>query len=159
MVGHPSGISPPLTKAQQTILDKTYYENRNYFGRDKIWHIVQKKGISRRQVAEWLGHQEVSQLYRVTRKAKTINPTVLKEPFKTVAIDLMDMGTIAVRGYTWILTAVDMFTKKLWAEPMKNKEGKTVATAMRKVIHRMAQLPHAIRSDNGSERIQTGPQR
>ncbi len=141
----------PLTDDQKDILTDLYYDQKNYFGRDRLYELVKDDGISRRQVMSWLKDQEVAQLFKATRKSKDIQSTVLKAPLIQVAIDLMDMGTLAHDGYHWILTAVDCFSKKAWAEPLKNKEGKTVADAMGKIINEMPQPPQSLRSDRGSE--------
>ncbi len=118
--------APPLDNKQKAILHKVYYDDKNFFGRDKIYGLVQDTGISRRQVQDWLSEQEAYQLYRVTRKAKTIQPTVLKQPRTQVSIDLIDMSTKAYDGHSWILTAIDMFSKKRWAVALKDKEATTV---------------------------------
>jgi len=62
----------------------------------------------------------------------------------------MDLQTQEVRGYKYILTVVDLFSKMTWALPLKNKEGETVAKAFDKLL---ATLPKVstVRSDRGSE--------
>lgn len=147
--------APPVNPNQRRVLEDLYYTQNNYFGRDKLWRLpeVQQAQISRRQVADWLSHQEVHQLYRVTRKAKVIRPTVLKEPMKQVAVDLIDYARYAYQGYNWIFTAIDMFSKKAWAVPMKGKAARTVAKALEQVLQQMNDTPSSLRSDNGSEFI------
>ena len=39
-------MAPPLSKEQLEILNKEFYENLNYFGRDKLFNIL-RKGIGR----------------------------------------------------------------------------------------------------------------
>ena len=51
-------MSPPLTINHLKILNKEFYENLNFFGRDKLFNILRTKygdeSPSRRQVAEFL---------------------------------------------------------------------------------------------------------
>src|SRR5665647_1376102 len=146
---------PPINSVQQKVLEKIYYTDKNYFGRDRLWRLpeVQVAKISRRQVFDWLTHQELWQLYRTTRKSKTIRPTVLKQPLKQIGIDLIDMSRYASNGYSWILTAIDLFSKKAWAVALKNKTGKSVAEGMKQIVREIDDTPDSIRSDNGSEFI------
>ncbi len=147
--------APPITQAQEKELKSLYYDKLNYFGRDKLFQLLRAKGsdISRRQVMDWLNDQEISQLYRQTRKTKSIKSTVLKAPYVQVGVDLMDLQTDAADGYQYILSAIDLFSKRGWAVPLKNKEAKTVVVGMRKILSEMKEKPQSIRSDNGSEFI------
>jgi transposase InsO family protein len=149
------GIPPPITSVQKKVLEKIYYTDKNYFGRDRLWRLpeVQQAKISRRQVFDWLTHQELWQLYKVPRKSKTIRPTVLKQPLKQIGIDLIDMTRYASKGYTWILTAIDLFSKKAWAVALKDKTGQSVAEGMKHIVREIDDTPDSIRSDNGSEFI------
>ena len=142
-----------LTKKDAEALHKLYYSEKNYFGRDKLYQIARAKGlsVSRRGVMHWLKGQELNQVYVPTKKNREIQPTVLKEPFLQVGVDLMDMQNFADGDYKYILTATDLFSKKLYAQPLKNKKGPTVAKAMAKVLDSSGSKIRAIRSDRGSE--------
>ena len=65
-------MSPPLTKEQLEILNKEFYENLNFFGRDKLFNILRNKygdeAPSRRQVADFLKNQEINQLYSPSKE-------------------------------------------------------------------------------------------
>ena len=60
-------MTPPLNKIQLKILNTEFYENKNLFGRDKLFTLLKQKyeneAPSRRQIAEWLKLQEINQLY------------------------------------------------------------------------------------------------
>jgi len=147
-------MAPPLSKEMERKLHSLYYKEGFMFGRDKLFSLVKDLDldISRRQISDWLGKQEVNQLYAPTRRAKIIQPTVLKRPYAQIGIDLADMQNDAFE-YKYILTAIDLFSKYAWAEALKNKEAKTVAKAMEKILRRMDEKPSSIRSDQGSEFI------
>ncbi|DAC81777.1 TPA_asm: integrase [Monosiga MELD virus 2] len=148
-------MAPPLSKKQNELLHKIYFDEKFFFGRDKITKYLQEKypdsDISRRQVMDWLKQQEVHQLYQETKTTKNIKPTVLKKPYAQIAIDLIDYQTHAYNGYKYILVAYDLFSKKVWAEPLKDKEGETVSIGMSKILKDMQKKPSTIRHDVGSE--------
>jgi hypothetical protein len=60
-------MTPPLSTNQLKILNKEFYENHNYFGRDRLFNLLRDKygeeiSPSRRQIAEFLKNQEINQL-------------------------------------------------------------------------------------------------
>ena len=143
-----------LTKKDAKALHRLYYTGKNYFGRDKLYQIARETGlsVSRRGVMHWLKGQELNQVYVPTKKVREVQPTILKEPFLQVGIDLMDMQNFAENGYRYILTGIDLFSKRLYAEALKNKRGPTVARAMEKILETSPKI-RSVRSDRGSEFI------
>ena len=86
-------MTPPLSKYQLDILNTEFYTNINFFGRDKLYTIIRQKypdkAISRRQIVEWLSHQEINQLYHQSKgKAKNIKSS-MTTPNTILAIDLL----------------------------------------------------------------------
>jgi transposase InsO family protein len=148
----------PLDPTQEKLLHHIYYDKRFFFGRDKIWRLpeVQEAGVSRRQVGDWLALQQTAQMFKPTRASRDVQPTIATKPYGQIGVDLVDMTTMAENGYKWLLTGVDLFTKKAFAVPMKDKTEKSVTDAMRKMIKQFAKMPSVIRSDNGSEFICEG---
>ena len=152
-VGHPP--RSPITKDQEKELSEMYYNDNNFFGRDKLYQLARSKDIdvSRRQLYDWLEKQNVHQLYKQTKKTKTIRSTILKQPLSQIGIDLIDMQHYEYDKYNYILTCIDLFSKKAFALPLKNKDEETVYKAMYKLIKNDLSGVHSIRSDNGSEFI------
>ena len=65
-------MAPPITKNHLQQLNKEFYENLNFFGRDKLYYLIrdkygEDKSPSRRQVADWLKQQEINQIYNLPR--------------------------------------------------------------------------------------------
>ena len=88
-------MAPPLSSEQLSILNKEFYENLNFFGRDKLFNLLRDKygdkAMSRRQIADWLKQQEVNQIYTPSKgKAKTIKSS-MTTPNKILAMDLIDL--------------------------------------------------------------------
>ena len=64
-------MAPPLSSEHLSILNKEFYTNLNFFGRDKLFNLLRDKygdkAMSRRQIAEWLKQQEINQLYHPSK--------------------------------------------------------------------------------------------
>jgi hypothetical protein len=65
----------------------------------------------------------------------------------------MDFSKLAAynSNYKWVLSVVDLFTKKAWAAALKNKSAPEVWAALSKLLDEMPESPHIIQSDNGNE--------
>ena len=145
-----------MSKEQTKLLHDLYYKKGMLFGRDKLYKYIQTNHddmkISRRQVAEWLSKQEIQQLYKKHEEAKDIKSTVLKQPHIVLGIDLVDMQNIEQKGIKYLLNGVDLFSRKLYSIPLKNKEAESVKKGFMLLLKKVKNIK-AIRSDNGSEFI------
>ena len=64
------------------------------------------------------------------------------------AADLVEMGTLAKfnKGYKYLLTVIDIFSKYGWIVPLKNKTGKSVAKAFA-TIFQQGRVPTRLWTD------------
>ena len=147
-------MTPPLSTKQLKALDKLVIEEKNFVGRDALWRLISEKKtdlkISRRQIMNYIKGSETHQLYKAKRKTKHIQPTILKSPNLQIWIDLINMTSFADGEYKWIFSAIDMFSRKSYVEPMKNKNVKDVINALTKILEKIGDTPHSLRSDNDS---------
>ena len=148
-------MTPPLSKYQLDILNTEFYKNHMMFGRDKLFNFLRQKypdkAISRRQIAEWLATQEVNQLYHPSKgKPKNIKSSITT-PNTILAIDLVNMEKFQVNGFKYLLNGIDMGSRFVYSQAMKNKTDTEVLKAFKK-IYTQSKV-RAIRSDNGSEFI------
>lgn len=147
----------PLTKKQAALLHELYFVSRDTFGigRDRFFKYLQdnhaEMGIQRRQVANWLKENEINQLFRKREPVKDLQRTVVSAPHKLIEIDLVDMSSKASGNFNWLLNGIDVFSKKAYSIPLKNKEDITVLEGLKEMLRQMRVKPSAIRSDNGSE--------
>ena len=144
-------MTPPLTTNQLKILNTEFYENKNLFGRDKLYNLLKNKYMdkspSRRQIAEWLKLQEINQLYRPSKgRAKDIKTTITS-PHKILGIDIVNMEKHEVRGYKYLLNGIDLSTRYLYSVALKNKEKKEVLKGFEKMLKEVKDI-RTIRSDN-----------
>ena len=117
-------MAPPLNKNQLEILNKEFYENKNLFGRDKLYNLLKEKyeeeAPSRRQISECWKAQEVNQLYTPSKgKTKDIK-TNMTSPGTILAIDLVAMQKFQVTGFKYLLNGIDMSSRFLYSQALKN---------------------------------------
>jgi uncharacterized protein YoxC len=148
-------MSPPLTKEHLQILNKEFYDNLNFFGRDKLFNMLRTKygdeSPSRRQISDWLSQQEVNQLYAPSKGTAKTFKSSMTTPNKILAMDLVNMEKFQVRGYKYLFNAIDMSTRFNYSVALKNKTDAEVLNGFKKIYN--VAKPKAIRSDNGSEFI------
>ena len=89
------------------------------------------------------------------QKNSNYNSITASYPGDMVQADLMDISntTTANKGYKFVLTFVDIFSRFAEAEPIKTKSMKTVSEAMQKLITQFEQYHkiNKISTDDGSE--------
>ena len=109
-------MSPPLTKEQLDILNKEFYGNHNYFGRDKLFNILRTKygdeSPSRRQVSDFLKNQEINQLYSPSKGKPKSFKSSMTTPNEILAMDLVDLLKFQIRGYKYLFNAIDMSSNR-----------------------------------------------
>jgi hypothetical protein len=147
-------MAPPITSKQLELLNTEFYTNLQFFGRDKLYNIMKSKypeHPSRRQISEWLSHQEINQLYHPSKgKPKNIKSS-MTTPNTILTIDLVNMEKFEVKGFKYLLNGIDIGSRFVYNKAMKNKTDTEVLQAFKK-IYTQSQV-RAIRSDNGSEFI------
>lgn len=148
----------PLTREQEFILKKLYYEDKFMFGRDKLFDNLKKmpNHPTQKQINQWLKNQKIHQLFRGQKRSSILKPIVAKKPNTIYQIDLVDMGNKAFDDYRYILTLVDVFTRQAFAKPIKNKDSTTVVNAFNELYGKVKKKNKNItqlQSDNGSEFI------
>ncbi len=144
-----------LTRKQEDILNKVY--EKIPFGRDKIYKYVSENypeaGISRRAVMSWLKTNELAQLTTTPKPKREIVSTIPGAPLSKIQMDLIDMSKDSVDGYNYIMSAVDTFSKYVWAEKLKTKRPEELKKALKNIINDAEKYGNikAIQTDNGSE--------
>jgi IS30 family transposase len=55
------------------------------------------------------------------------------------------------KGFKYLMTVIDCFTKYAWAVPLKNKSSTVVSSALEKIIREKKEAPVHLQTDNGTE--------
>ena len=140
----------------EKLLDSIYYDQKNsgsYSGVQNLYKAAIKKNpkITLDGVKEYLSKQLPYTLHFPRRdrfKRNKISVSKINEQWEA---DLVDMSMFSKQnnGYNYIMTVIDCFSKKAYAEPVKNKS----AEAIRKAFHKIFKLsqPLNLRTDRGLE--------
>ena len=96
--------------------------------------------------------QIVNELHKPARINFKRRKVVVKGLSDLMQIDLADMSQYSGdnNGYKFILIAIDAFSKRAYAEPLKNKSGPEVTTAMQNILNESGSFK-LILSDRGTE--------
>jgi hypothetical protein len=128
--GHPTAFSSPGNL-------KRHYENR----------------YGTKPILDTLQHIDTYTTHREFKKPRVSNPFYMYEKRQQVQIDLIDMARIKKynKGVTFILTAIDNFTKMAWARQLTNKSAAQTLPAIRSILEAMGEKPKSIFCDSGKE--------
>lgn len=139
-----------ITPEQDAILKALWYDpSTGFIGRDKLYAKVKDKGISRRKVMDWLKKQETYQLHKPTHKTKDINSIIPTKEGEYLQVDLVDITNFKTGAFNWLLTAVDLFNKRGWVIPIRQKTGLNTSRALDKILN--DQSFTKVGTDNGKE--------
>ena len=137
-------------------LKNIYYDLRNpgsFGGKEKLY-IEGKKfypNLKRKDVNEWLSEQIVYTLHKQARKNFKRNPVVAEHINENFQADLLDMQEYSKlnEGYRYLLTVIDVFSKRAWVEKLRSKNKTNVADAMKKIV--ILNNPTKLMTDEGTE--------
>lgn len=114
-----------------------------------VWALAKQYGIKKKTVADFLKQQPDYQVMQAKKKEKKTNTMVRYKP-GYIQIDLIDVTPLESDEAKYLLTCVDIFTRKLWAFPLENKSSDDVAKQLSKLVKEYKFLT-TIQSDNGKE--------
>lgn len=147
-----------LTEHQEFLLNHTYYNLKNFFGRDKLYQLTREEAReydiphpTKRQVQEWLKEQKVYQLHKTPKRSSIVKPVIQSKPDTYYQADLIAFNTKKDEGYRYCLTMIDGFSRKLFAVPLKQRTKQETQSAMLKIIHDNDLHPKIIQTDAGAE--------
>ena len=90
----------------------------------------------RKKTREWLSREDAYTLHRPAPTRFPRRPTIARGPGVQMQADLMDVRSHsdANDGVKFLLTCIDVFSRRAWAEPLHNKSGGEVAEALRQPL-------------------------
>ena len=96
-------------------------------------------------------NQQANELHKPVRIRFDKRTVFAKQVDDIWTADLVDMSSFSKsnKSYKYLLTVIDLFSKYGWIVPLKNKTGKEVAQAFRKLFHNGH--PSRLWADKGTE--------
>lgn len=97
--------------------------------------------------------QIVEEIHRYARKNFERRKYSMRGIADTIQMDLIEMQKFKRKnqGYKYILIAIDVFSKKAYAEPLKDKTAKNAAEAMENIFKHVGQRIRNLHTDQGKE--------
>jgi len=109
-----------------------------------------------RAITEALEHNDTYTLHREYKQPSGYNMYYVRERRHQFQADLIDIMSLKRynRGITFLLVIIDLFSRKLWVMPLRNKSGLTTVTAFRDWIASLRgdlKSPARLLTDSGTE--------
>jgi transposase InsO family protein len=151
----PPPAPDPPTASEVIVKDvfDTYFDPRapHSFGAvDGLYRQV-KEHKTREQVREWLHAQPTYSLHKPVRRRFKRNVILVHGVDEQFQADLCDVSMLARYndGINFLLTVVDVLSKKAWAIPLRNKSASSVVEAFRRIFSE--RKPLKLQTDHGKE--------
>ena len=105
-----------------------------------------------RDVERWLSTQDAYTLHKPVRRHFKRRCVVVGGPNQQWQADLVDMSRLkaANDGTTFLLTVIDVFSKRAWCIPLKSKSAASLVAAFRQLLNDVNR-PTTLQTDKGSE--------
>ena len=140
-----------FSNAQKKKLMKTYYDIEK--GYSSIVKLSKKVNMKPKKVKKWLATQPTYTLHRqIQRKYKKTRRYVVFGINEQHQADLVDMSQFSNenKNHKFILTIIDVFSRKANAKALKDKSGLEVSKALKECWDEMG-YPKRLQTDKGTE--------
>jgi hypothetical protein len=128
------------------------YKKFNFVGKQKLYKLLQKNNVNvtMKDIDRVIDNIESYQLHK-KQKPKIESHMVAFFINQIQLIDILDLQNYKSQNnqYKYILAIIDVFTRKAFCYPMKNKFASTILDHF--IEHIKLNKPHMLVSDNGSE--------
>jgi hypothetical protein len=136
---------------------KKLYENpknpASFGGVERFIKSLKNKNIKRKQIKIALSNTDSYTQHKPIRKRFQTRRIIVPYPNHTFALDLCDMTNIKSenKNFKFLLTCIDIFSKKGYVSKMKNKSAKSTTDAFEEIIKKAKSTPKFIHVDEGKE--------
>ena len=148
-------------KIKQYLHDQYYNPSSPgaFSGLEKFYKIIREEGkfqLNKKDVERWLQGQDTYTVHRPVRRKFKRNRVIVSHIDSQWDGDLMDMSSLAKYNnhYRYILLLIDIFSRFVWAVPLKNKSAIEVVKGLKRVFD-TGRKPKLLRTDRGFENLST----
>ena len=112
---------------------------------------AKKSNIDKSDIKSWMLTQRPYLLHKNIKKKFKRNRVLVAGIDDTWQADLIDLKAFKRKnkGFTFLLTCIDVFSKYAWVIPLKNKTGVSVVEAFKIIFQE--RLPKRLHTDRGTE--------
>ena len=135
---------------------KSLWRDSGYAGLSTFWKYVKSNTNKYKynDIKQFYNEQQTQQLHKpIEEDTSKYKPIVTVKDCFDFQLDLLDMSKYSRynKGYKWIMICVDVFSRKAYTEPLKNKGTKETARAFNNILESLDCVPFTITTDDGSE--------
>ena len=134
-------------------LHRQYYDQKrvgSYGGVAALQRVVPAE----RDIERWLSMQDAYTLHKPVSRRFKRRCVVVGGPNQQWQADLVDMSRLKQSNneITFLLTVIDVFSKRAWCVPLKNKSAAALVVAFRQLLSNSNnRAPTTLQTDKGSE--------
>jgi len=135
----------------RTDMDTVYTTSRLPGSFGGVRNLQRYKGRSEREVKKFLAGQDANTLHKPRKIRFPRRKTYSKGIGDLFQIDLVDLSSLSPfnDGMRYLLTCIDVFSKRAWAIPVARKSARDVIEAFEKIL--ADQKCTMVQSDKGTE--------
>ena len=143
----------PNKNSQTTRFERAYFDARvpySYGGKTAFMKAIPIK--DRKAAGDWLEAQDSYSIHKPFQ-SKFRRRKIIANFQEQIQVDLIDLSNIASHNdkHKYLLTSIDVFSKKAFVQPIKSKYSSVVADAFEKILGSLGFKPISVHSDQGKE--------
>ena len=106
----------------------------------------------RKDVQDWLSQQDLYTLHKPARRRYKRSRVIVSGINVQFQADLADVQNLSRynKGYKYLLTCIDVFSKYAWTVPLKTKRGQELVKAFQTILS-SGRKPNKLQTDQGKE--------
>ena len=137
-------------RKQANKLSSSYYDVHSVGSYGGVGALSRKTKLKPEGVKKWLESQDVYTLHKPVRYKFPQRKVIVAGPNQQWQADLVDVSRLRRHNQAnrFLLTCIDVFSKKAWVVPLKDKTGSSLLGAFQSIDH---PLPKTLQTDKGTE--------
>lgn len=147
-----------MDRSDEKYLHELYYNPKHrtaFSSANNLWKFIKLHGknISKKELNEWLSKQDVYTSHHPIIHRFARRKVVTRGINDVWDVDLMDLTDFADDndGVKYLLICIDIFSRYLYVEPIKNKSTANTLHAIKNILRKSNTQPETFRSDAGKE--------
>ena len=134
----------------KNILKKRFYDLEDPSGFTGLSSLLKETKLKKSEITKWLQDQDTYTLHKQARKRFKRRRIVVGGINHLFQADLIDASKIKDENdeYRYILTCIDVFSKRAWAVPIKTKKSPSIIPALSKIFSVLG-FPKRLNTDKG----------
>lgn len=143
-----------MDQTKMSEMKNFYYDPGHYAGYSAVDNLTRATDLPRAEVSRWLESQDAYTLHRQSRQRFPrlhYNVSNVDDLWEADLIELQNLKRYN-NGYAYLLVIIDVLSKYVWVEPLRDKTSASVINAFQRVLDGSeGRVPEYLQSDKGRE--------